>query len=336
MEQIERVVVFGRPEGTNDTAVRIAYEAANGEHRVYVPKQAIQSRIICADGERTAYTMQQCEIDGNVFDPALVFSGELSPLPPTNPNDIEFVDAVEQGVQEANLRHLVKEQKESNEAKATGIQQAAQESVGNIVPPLSAALPPIVEDIDDEGEIPELVLDEENIASGYTPETGNEGIVTATVITPPTVVDIDSDENDDSVPAFAPTHVPGIVETDVKGESKKIIDSAWGGALLAGGRDRAVVPWRFIPQKVPGYIMIQADEESGAVPVKVVNHNGKPTAYHIMNPELATDKMPGGACLGTVSDSYCLLPHTTVFDPIMKYADQHLSLIHISEPTRPY
>jgi len=330
MEQIERVVVFGRPEGTNDTAVRIAYEAANGEHRVYVPKQAIQSRIICADGERTAYTMQQCEIDGNVFDPALVFSGELSPLPPTNPNDIEFVDAVEQGVQEANLRHLVKEQKESNEAKATGIQQAAQESVGNIVPPLSAALPPIVEDIDDEGEIPELVLDEENIASGYTPETGNEGIVTATVITPPTVVDIDSDENDDSVPAFAPTHVPGIVETDVKGESKKIIDSAWGGALLAGGRDRAVVPWRFIPQKVPGYIMIQADEESGAVPVKVVNHNGKPTAYHIMNPELATDKMPGGACLGTVSDSYCLLPHTTVFDPIMKYADQHDLKTHVT------
>ena len=331
MEQTERVVVFGRPEGTNDTAVRIAYEATNGEHRVYVPKQAIQSRIICADSERTAYTMQQCEIDGNVFDPALVFSGELSPLPPTNSNDIEFVDAVEQGVQEANLRHLVKEQKESNEAKVTGIQQAVQESVGNIVPPPSVASP-IVEDIDDEGEMPELILDEENIASGYTPETGETGVVTASVSLPPTVVDIDSDENDDSVPAFAPTpaHIPGVVETDVKGQSGKIVDSAWGGALLAGGRDRAVVPWRFTPQKVPGYIMVQADEESGAVPVKVVDKNGKPTAYHIMNPELATDKMPGGACLGTVSDSYCLLPHTTVFDPIMKYADQHDLKTHVT------
>jgi hypothetical protein len=162
MEQTKRVVVFGRPEGTNDTAVRIAYEATNGEHRVYVPKQAIQSRIICADSERTAYTMQQCEIDGNVFDPALVFSGELSPLPPTNSNDIEFVDAVEQGVQEANLRHLVKEQKESNEAKATGIQQAAQASSGIVNAPPSVAppqvappqvAPPIVEDIDDEGEV---------------------------------------------------------------------------------------------------------------------------------------------------------------------------------------
>ena len=329
--EINRVVVFGRPEGTNDTAVRIAYEAANGEQRIYVPKQSIQSRIICADGERTAYTMQQCEIDGNVFDPALVFSGELSPLPPTNANDIEFADAVEQGVQEANLRHLVKEQKANREEKLTGVQQAAQEAVGNIVAPPSVASP-IVEDIDDEGEIPTLVLDEENIASGYTPETGNEGVVTAAIIAPPTVatVDIDSDENDDSVPAFAPTHVPGVVETDVKGQSGKIVDSAWGGALLAGGRDRAVVPWRFTPQKVPGYIMVQADEESGVTPVKVVDKNGKPTAYHIMNPELATDKMPGGACLGTVSDSYCLLPHTTVFDPIMKYADQHDLKTHVT------
>ena len=347
MEQTERVVVFGRPEGTNDTAVRIAYEATNGEQRVYVPKQAIQSRIICADSERTAYTMQQCEIDGNVFDPAFVFSGELSPLPPTNSNDIEFVDAVEQGVQEANLRHLVKEQKESNEAKATGIQQATQglnsgvvNAPPSVAPPSVAppsvappqVAPPIVEDIDDEGEQPTLVLDEENIASGYTPETGNEGIVTASGSPPPTVVDIDSDENDDSVPVFAPTpaHIPGVVETDVKGESSKIVDSAWGGALLAGGRDRAVVPWRFTPQKVPGYIMVQADEESGVTPVKVVDKNGKPTAYHIMNPELATEKMPGGACLGTVSDSYCLLPHTTVFDPIMKYADQHDLKTHVT------
>jgi len=328
-EQTERMVVFGRPEGTNDTAVRIAYEAANGEQRVWIPKQAIQSRIICADGERTAYTMQRAEIDGNVFDPSVVFNGDLSPLPPTNANDIEFVDAVEQGVQEANLRHLVGEQKEQREQSLTGVQQAAQEmmSSGSVTPP-PVIIPPMIEDIDDEGEIPALVLDEEDIASGYTPETGETGAVTATVVIPP--VDIDSDENDDSVPAFAPTHIPGVVETDVKGESGKIADSAWGGALLAGGRDRAVVPWRFTPQKVPGYIMTQPDAQSAPVPTPVVDKNGKPAAYHIMNPELATEKMPGGACLGTVSDSYHLLPHTTVFDPIMKYADQHDLKTHVT------
>ena len=320
-----RAVVFGRPEGTNDTATRIAYEAADGERRVWVPKQAVESRIICADGERTAYVMRTVDIEGNTFEPSAVFAGELSPLPPTSVNDIEFVDAVEQGVAEANLRHLVSEQKTRNEETLAGVQQATQEATGGglTLPTGGLTLPPsaLVEDIDDEPVT--LTLDEQDIASGYTPGGDEHGVQST--------VSIDSDENDDSTPVFAPSSAgSGQVQTTTPGDSENITSTAWGGALLSGGRERSVVPWRYTPQKVPGYIMVQADAESAPVPVRVNKDNGNPAAFHIMNPELANDSMPGGACLGTVSDAYHLLPHTTVFDPIMKWADQEGLKTHVT------
>ena len=355
--ETKRGVVFGRPEGTNEAAVQIAYEAIGGERRVWLPKEAVECRIVTADGKRTAYVIRQAEIDGNVFDPAAVFANDLTPSQPIDAIDIQFVDAVEQGVAEANLRFLVKEQiaerEENNSGIATGVQQAAQDVVSAMQPTMTAptmtpptmapptmapptmAPPVFVEDLNEDGAIQDetgegftadnLVVDEQNIASGYNASTPDAGAVTNTV-----VMDIDSDENDDSKPVFA-QGAGGLVQvnaSDLNAES--VADTAWGGALLSGGRDKHAVPWRFTPQKVPSWIMVQKDEMSAPEPVMVTNANGTPQAYHIMNPSLASDTQPAGACLGTVSDSYHLLPHTTVFDPIIKYADQHGLKTHVT------
>ena len=317
------MVVFGRPEGTNDTATRIAYEAVGGERRTWVPKQAVSSRIVCADGTRTAYVLQTVDIDGNIFDPSAVFVGDLEPMAPAAANDVEFVDAVAQGVQEANLRHLVKDQKERNAEKLAGVQQAAQESIGyGVSIPTSALIEADVEADENPAGV-SLTLDEQDLASGWSSPAQPQATV------PAVVVDIDSDENDDDKPVFAPG-AAGLVQVNNSGENESISSTAWGGALLSGDRDRHVVPWRFTPSKVPGYIMVQDAEDQSAYPVRVNKDNGNPAAFHIMNPSLQSENMPAGACLGTVSDSYHLLPHTTVFDPVMKWADQEGLKTHVT------
>ena len=335
----ERVVVFGRPEGTNDTATQIAYEAIGGERRVWLPKQAVECRIITADGKRTAYVITKAEIDGNTFDPATVFANDLTPSQPVDAFDIQFVDAVEQGVAEANLRYLVKEQKAEQAPKLTGVQQAAKEAISAIQPTAVAPEPQpvvnVIEDLNEDGAMQDetgegftadnLVIDEENIATGYNASTPDVGAVTDTV-----VMDIDSDENDDSKPVYQ-AGANGLIQINTDGNEAQTIDEMGIAAgVLMGGRDKHAVAWRFTPQKVPSYIMMQKDEMSAPEPVMVTNANGTPQAYHIMNPTLANDSQPAGACLGTVSDSYHLLPHTTVFDPIMKYADQHGLKTHVT------
>jgi len=299
------MVIFGRPEGSNETAVRIAYEAANGEMRVWIPQGAVASRIICADGERTAYVLSETQIDDNTFDPAQVFVGEYTPMAPVKSNDVEFVDAVEQGVEEANLRHLIKMQKEQNAETLSNVSEAVAEAL-----PVPIPIPNLVEDVDDE-PVAELIIDEEAIATGFVGQ--NTGAVQETV-------DIDSDDYDDSVPQFA----------QASPETAGDTNTAWGSALLKGDRDRHAVPWRFVPTKVPAYVMTQADAESAPVPMRVNKANGEPAAYHIMNPTLANENQPAGAHLGTVSDSYHLLPHTDVFDPIMKYGDQKGLKTHVT------
>ena len=323
----ESMVVFGRPEGTNDTATRIAYEAVSGERRVWLPKQAVSSRIICADGARTAYVLRTVDIDGNIFDPAAVFVGDLEPMAPVAANDVQFVDAVAQGVQEANLRHLVKEQKEHRAETLTGVQQAAQESIsGGVSIPTGALIETDVEEDESPAGV-SLTLDEQNLASGWSHDDGSSPAQPQA--TAPAVVDIDSDDNDDDTPVFAPG-AAGSVQVNNPGENESISSTAWGGALLSGDRDRNVVPWRFTPSKVPGYIMVQDAEDQAPYPVRVNKDNGNPAAFHIMNPSLRSETMPAGACLGTVSDTYHLLPHTTVFDPIMKWGDQEGLKTHVT------
>lgn len=305
-----RMVIFGKPEGSNETAVRIAYEAANGEMRVWIPQGAVVSRIICADGERTAYVLSETQIGDNTFDPAQVFVGEYTPMAPVKSNDVEFVDAVEQGVEEANLRYLVNEQKGQNAEKLSKVSEAVAESIDIPMPAIvEIPMPTLVEDIDD-APVAELSIDEEAIATGFVGQ--DTGAVQETV-------DLDSDDYDDSVPQFAQAS-PEPANTN----------TAWGGALLKGERYRHAVPWQFTPTKVPAYVMTQADAESAPVPVPVNKANGSPAAYHIMNPTLANENQPAGAHLGTVSEAYHLLPHTTVFDPIMKYGDQKGLKTHVT------
>ena len=366
----ERVVVFGRPEGTNEKAVQIAYEAIGGERRVWLPKEAVECRIITADNKRTAYVISRAVIDGNTFDPAAVFVNDKTPSQPIDAFDIQFVDAVEQGAGEANLRHLVNEQKAEGTAPLTGVQQAAQEALSAIqptaaptaaptvaptaaptvaptvaptaaptaapmAPPTAAPIINVVEDLNEDGAMQDetgqnftagdLNIDEQNIATGYDASTPDVGAVTETV-----VMDIDSDENDDSKPVYQ-AGANGLIQINTDGnDAQTIEDMGIAAAVLSGGRDKHAVPWRFTPQKVPSYIMMQKDELSAPEPVMVTNANGTPQAYHIMNPTLASDSQPAGACLGTVSDSYHLLPHTTVFDPIIKYADQHGLKTHVT------
>ena len=340
----KRGVVFGRPEGTTEKAVQIAYEAIGGERRVWLPKEAVECRIITADGKRTAYVIRQAEIDGNVFDPAAVFANDLTPSQPVDAFDIQFVDAVEQGVAEANLRFLVNEQKAEGQPPLTGVQQAAKEAINAIqptaqpamgAPPMGAPIVNVVEDLNEDGAMQDetgagftadnLVIDEENIATGYNASTPDVGAVTDTI-----VMDIDSDENDDTKPVYQ-AGAGGLIKINTDGnDAQTIEDMGIAAGVLMGGRDKHAVSWRFTPQKVPSYIMMQKDEMSAPEPVMVTNANGTPQAYHIMNPTLANDSQPAGACLGTVSDSYHLLPHTTVFDPIIKYADQNGLKTHVT------
>ncbi len=109
-------------------------------------------------------------------------------------------------------------------------------------------------------------------------------------------------------------------EAPVSGEN-----DVWGQGLFSGNRRDTVCDWRFTPVKRKAFVFtkdLEDEDHSGMAPTAaaVNKEDGTPAAYHIFNPDLASQRRPMGAHLGTFSDRYHMDPYTKAFDPILRKA----------------
>ena len=106
-----RLVIIGTIEESNDKQTKVQYEAISGSRTVWIPRDALVSKAKTHDG-LTAFLVQSAELTHGLYDPTAQFSGVKAPVI-TEPEHIELVGALEEGVASANIKFLVKEQKKS-------------------------------------------------------------------------------------------------------------------------------------------------------------------------------------------------------------------------------
>ena len=92
-------------------------------------------------------------------------------------------------------------------------------------------------------------------------------------------------------------------------------DPAWGGSLLAGGRDKKTAPWDFSPTFLPNHVVMDGKA------IRVNKKDGSANSWSVFNPLLADGKREAGALLGSVSDRYYTLGHPVWVKPMLKYAE---------------
>jgi hypothetical protein len=92
-------------------------------------------------------------------------------------------------------------------------------------------------------------------------------------------------------------------------------ETAWSGALIAGGRDKKTAPWDFTPTFLPNHVVMDGQA------VRVNKKDGSANSWSIFNPVLASEKRPAGALMGSVSDRYYTLGHPVWVKPMLKYAE---------------
>jgi len=92
-------------------------------------------------------------------------------------------------------------------------------------------------------------------------------------------------------------------------------DPAWGGSLLAGGREKKTAPWDFSPTFLPNHVVMDGKA------VRVNKKDGSANSWSVFNPLLADSKREAGALLGSVSDRYYTLGHPVWVKPLLKYAE---------------
>ena len=117
---------------------------------------------------------------------------------------------------------------------------------------------------------------------------------------------------DDEVPVWANQDTPSV---EVGGEAVGPFDNM----LFSGGRkEKATMDWDFDPVRKPAFVMV--DDGSQSTVARVNGANGEPSAYHIFNPNYASDSRPMGAHLGTFSASYYPMPYRDGYGPVLDMA----------------
>ena len=104
-----KTVVIGHVEETNDKQTKVRYEAVSGPRSGWIPRDAVTQQHKTNDGQ-TAFLVESATLKHGDYDPTAQFSGNKAPLV-TEPDHIELVDALEQGVASANIKFMQKEQK---------------------------------------------------------------------------------------------------------------------------------------------------------------------------------------------------------------------------------
>ena len=89
--------------------------------------------------------------------------------------------------------------------------------------------------------------------------------------------------------------------------------------LFSGGRkEKATMDWDFDPVRKPAFVVVDSEDPTmGSTVARVNGANGEPSAYHIFNPNYASDTRPMGAHLGTFSASYYPMPYRVGYEPVL-------------------
>ena len=127
------------------------------------------------------------------------------------------------------------------------------------------------------------------------------------------------DEYDDETPIWsAPSEVAPTVTVDGVVQA----DGPFDNMLFSGGRkEKATMDWDFDPVRKPAFVVVDSgDPAMGSTVARVNGANGEPSAYHIFNPNYASDTRPMGAHLGTFSASYYPMPYRVGYGPVLDMA----------------
>ena len=106
-----KMVVIGHIEQTNDKQTKVNYEAVSGSRTVWIPNAAIEQQAKTSDG-LTAFLVQNADLTHGEYDPIQQFAGGKAPLI-ADAAHIDVASALESGVSSANIKYLVKEQKQA-------------------------------------------------------------------------------------------------------------------------------------------------------------------------------------------------------------------------------
>lgn len=106
-----RMVIIGTIEESNDKQTKVQYEAVSGQRTTWIPRDALVMKAKTHDG-LTAFLVQSADLTHGLYNPTEQFCGLKAPMI-TEPEHIELVNALEDGVATANIKFLVKEQKAS-------------------------------------------------------------------------------------------------------------------------------------------------------------------------------------------------------------------------------
>ena len=128
-----------------------------------------------------------------------------------------------------------------------------------------------------------------------------------------------TDDYDDETPIWsAPSEVAPTITVDGVVQA----DGPFDNMLFSGGRkEKATMDWDFDPVRKPAFVVVDSgDPAMGSTVARVNGANGEPSAYHIFNPNYASDTRPMGAHLGTFSASYYPMPYRVGYGPVLDMA----------------
>ena len=330
MEERRRIAVFATVvlEKTNEVVRFIYRSLSSDEHVTAAPRTAIvgDKGMNLPDGT-TVYVLEDSDTPSGRYMTSVAFSGSAKPsrepLPPTDPMHIEIVDMVEQGADMKNVRAYVKSMKEEPEMENEPEETDEPVVEPTSIPPMPTSIPAMPTAAD----LSPTTLDEEDAEPTMIEAATTEKVEVVLA------EQADEEEDwDDTIPVFSTPKVEEEAEggeVTISAPDTDLSDTAWGGALLAGGRETQAVPWRFDPRMAPTFVIVNQDavNRGEAAPefARVNNDKGEPALYALLNPTLTSDKRPAGASLASpgVSNRYGLLSHPDWVDPILRAAAEH-------------
>ena len=326
--QKERMAVFSTlPLQKDNQRLIIQYSSyASDDAIAEIPMEAVENKvpIKMPNGDR-CYVISDATVGESEYRLSMAFSGDRQPVPPTETTHIEVVDMVEQGAAVQNIRAYIKSLTEGEEE-----QEKENENMDDMTTnPNEQGPAPTVEELLKQLEALKAAQGQnDNPAPDEAAVTDTE-MVEATEqsapISPVEEATADMVEDwDDSVPVFSTAAEEVKAEQagdEVTIEMPENTDTAWGGALLTGGRETSAVPWRFEAKMKPVFVY---DDETGQFD-RVNNAKGEPDLYALLNPTLKSDRRPAGANMGSggVTSRYGLLQHPEWVDPILRAAEDH-------------
>jgi hypothetical protein len=199
-----RMVIIGTIEESNDKQTKVKYEALSGTRVTWIPRDALVSKAKTHDG-LTAFLVQSTEQTHGLYNPVEQFGGVKAPMI-TEPKHIEVAMALEEGVASANIKFLVKEQKQTPTNNAPDLFSLSQELITS---------EPIDDDFDDtvmpigEGSLDVATMNvggNDGIWDGALTTGGRDGLVAHDWRFTPTMKPLFTAhlESDNMAPTFAP------------------------------------------------------------------------------------------------------------------------------------